>query len=795
MSFKLGSFFTKFISWLVIFSLAGICLLISIITFYGKDLPDYRELANYSPNIVTRVYAADGKLIEEYAKEHRLFVPISSISKNLISAFLAAEDKNFYQHPGLDYQGLLRALVYNAQNIGSRNLMGGSTITQQVVKNFLLTNEKSLTRKIKEALLAIRISKTYTKNQILELYLNQIYLGSRSYGVASAAVNYFNKSIDDLTINESALLAAMPQAPSMLDPRKHPERAKARRDWVIKRMASERFISDQEAKEAILEPIKLRKKTAEELTKAPFFAEETRKQLLGLYGTDMLYGGGLSVSSTLDSKLQEIAEKALEKGLIRYDRKHGYRGKVTHIPQEANLLQELKKIRINGLKSSWKLAAITGIKDHEIKLLIQNSAEEGIVNIKDINWVTNGKKLQTIFKIGDVVIVSRKKDNCFLVEQLPEIEGAIIAMNPHNGAIKAMSGGWDFNYSRFNRATQAMRHPGSSFKTFVFLAALENGFTPSSIFVDEPIQIVQGPYLPLWEPQNYGKVFFGPMTLRAALEKSSNIVVIKLIQEIGVNKVIELAKRFGISNIPNHLSIALGAVETTPLQMVTAYSMIANGGKKIQPFLIDKIQDKNGKTIFKSDPRECSNCLINSLENESEITTPSIPNEKEMVTDERSAFQLISMLEGAASRGTAKKAATLKRTFAGKTGTSNDSSDTWFIGFTPNLVVAVYLGFDHPKSMGKYETGTSAALPICLDFFQEALKDTPDIPFRIPQGIKSVKVDYDTGLPLANSKHYIYEAFKIGTEPTLENPEKDEQSLIEELFQESNPENIPFLRD
>jgi penicillin-binding protein 1A len=787
MLLKLGKTFTHlfYLGGIAVISLLAI--LLGIVWFYVKDLPDYKELANYSPKIVTRIYASDGKLVEEYAKEHRLFVPISSISKNLIYAFLAAEDKNFYTHPGLDYQGLLRAILYNLKNVGQKNLVGGSTITQQVVKNFLLNNEKSLVRKIKEAVLAIRISKVYSKDQILELYLNQIYLGAKSYGVASAAVNYFNKSIDDLTIEESALLAALPQAPSHLDPNKNPERAKIRRDWVIHRMVKEGFLTFEEAEKAVQIPIKLRKKTEEEVVKAKFFAEETRKQLFEMYGEEILYGGGLVVSTTLDSKLQAIADQALQEGLIKYDRKHGYHGKIGYIENREGFAEELKKIDIKGLRPSWEIGVVTGFGGDRIEVLLKNSNKMGIIVSTDSSWALRGKKVQEIFKIGDVIIVNKKKDNQFTLEQIPEVGGAIIVMNPHDGTVKAMSGGWDFNYSKFNRATQAMRQPGSAFKPFVYLAALENGLTPSTVLVDEPIQISQGQYLPLWEPQNFSKDFVGPLTLRAALEQSRNIVTIKLMQELGVNKIVEITKRFGIDSAPQaNLSLSLGAAETTPLKMATAYSMIVNGGRKIEASLIDRIQDKNGLTILKRDKRECKECIVNESDNHQEITPPVLLQESEVVTDERSAYQIISILEGAITRGTAKKAASLKRILAGKTGTTNDSNDTWFVGFTPDLVVVVYVGFDKPKSLGVHETGASTALPICMLFFQEALKDIPDVPFRIPQGIKLVKVDYKTGLPLSTSKDYIYEAFKIGTEPTAKEIEPTEEDELRNL------DNIKF---
>ncbi len=767
---------------------------------YSKDLPDYKQLKSYNPLITTRLYSYDGELIKEFSKENRIFVAIDIIPQHLIDAFIAAEDSNFYRHSGIDIAAIIRATINNAvAYMKNERLAGGaSTITQQVVKNFLLTNERTLTRKIKEAILAYKITKTFSKDRILELYLNQIYLGSSSYGVAAASQAYFDKSIDELTIEEVALLATLPKAPSKLDPRKNIEKAKIRRDWVINRMLAEGFIDKKDAMVAISTPITLRKYNNNIEAVANSFSDNVKKELTRLYGSDNVFESGIMVRTTLDTKMQKIAKKALQRGLELYDRRHGYRGSITNINLRKNpdWQAKLKEIKIEKLyKDSWEKAIILDYNDDEAEIGLIDQ-ENGIIKKENIVWArkyididTVGndiKKISDAFKKGDVILVENIIGDLYGLRQIPEVNGAAMAMDPHSGRILAMSGGYIDASNQFNRTNQARRQPGSVLKTFGYLTALENGLTPATIIMDEPVTLDQGDELPPYSPMNYSKKFYGPTTLRKGLEKSINITTVRAVSQVGLDKMAQTIKKFKINDDPEPIySLVLGSTETTLSKLIMAYSMIVNGGKDITPTVIEKIQDRNGKVIFKRDERDCKFCNINIGKNENdtdidikEIIIPELTDNRKQITDEATAYQITSMLEGTVKRGTGRKALAVKKILGGKTGTTNNSFDSWFVGFSPDLVFGVYVGFDIPKSLGKYETGASIALPVFVDFMKEALLETPSTPFRVPDTIKFVKIDKNTGRsPTPSTAKYdiIFEALKL-----------DDKIEDETIFKEEN---------
>lgn len=751
-----------------------------IIQHYSSDLPSIEKLKNYEPATSSRIYAGDGKLLIEYATQKRVFVPLEAMPKRVVQSFLSAEDKNFYTHPGVDFMGVLRAVVKNISSAGSdARLVGGSTITQQVVKNFLLTSEQSFERKIKEALLAFRISKVLPKDMVLELYLNDIYLGFGSYGVAAAALNYFNKSLDELTLEEAAFLAALPKAPANYNPHRHYERAKSRRDWVIERMEEDGYITREEADAAIAQPIVTREQDATEFAVAAFFAEEVRRKLVDMYGADVLYEGGLTVHTTVNPEMQKFARKALRNALVTYDRRHGYRGPVRKVDM-SNWLEQLRdysELRAVPLAEDERLAVVLRMNENEARIGFA-SGLDGTLPFSGMKWAKSAAKIpEDVVNVGDVIIVAPEgeKDH-YALQQVPAVNGAMVVLDPHTGRVLAMVGGYSYENTEFNRATQAQRQPGSAFKPFVYLGAMESGFTPSTIIMDAPIDIYQGPGLPRWQPKNYGGDFLGPATLRKGLETSRNVMTVRLALQIGIDRILDVAYRFGIyDKLPRQFAVVLGSQETTLLRLVNAYGMLVNGGKKLEPALIERIQDRKGKTIFRRDKRECPNC---SATNATDIVSPEPPvltDNREQVVDPRVAYQIVSILEGVVQRGTAMSARSLNRPLAGKTGTTNDSRDAWFIGFTPDLVAGVYVGFDAPRNMGQKETGGRVALPAFIEFMQQALKDTPSVPFRIPDGVRLIKMDRNTGQPPGAGtapKDIILEAFRQdqipGSAPALD---------------------------
>jgi len=771
------------VSILVFVILVGVCGGFYVLYKFGRGLPDFDYLANYEPPVMTRVHASDGRLLAEYAKQKRVFVPQEAMPLRIIQAFLSAEDKNFFYHPGVDPISIVRAIFSNIRNIISgRRLVGASTITQQVAKNFLLTADVTVERKIKEAILAFRIERALEKNRILELYLNQIYLGFGSYGVAAAALNYFNKSLDALTIAEAAFLAALPKAPNNYNPFNYPEAARDRRDWVINRMFTDGWIKRNEAEKAIAAPLITRKRQKTEYVVAEYFAEEVRRELAHRYPDGELYHGGLVVRTTLDPNYQRIADKSLHNGLLAYDQRHGWRGPIASISVSEDWLSALSNVPQPKGLGEWRLAVVRKVSPKNVEIGIDDGTL-GKIPLAEMKWARNWLEGETlgpvvktaieVLKIGDVIPVERvtiKKDgtaypdNSYRLRQIPEIDGAVVALDPHTGRVLAMSGGFSYKRSQFNRVNQALRQPGSAFKPFVYLAALENDFTPSSRILDAPFVIDQGPGQPKWRPANYTKKFYGPSTMRLGIEKSRNLMTVRLAQKIGLEAISDFAHRFGIvDKLPEQLSMSLGAGETTLLKLTTAYAMLVNGGKLISPALIDRIQDRNGKTVFKHDLRTCEKCLSTSWKNQS---VPFIPDNRKQIANPASAYQMVSMLEGVIQRGTGRRIRSLGRPLGGKTGTTNQALDTWFIGFSPDLTVGVFVGFDTPRSLGKREQGASVSAPIFKEFMRDALLDKPAIPFRIPPGIRLVRVDAATGrLAQPGDKRIILEAFKPGTVP------------------------------
>ncbi len=793
----------------------GIFLILILATFgffifkrYSENLPDYEQLKNYNPIITTRIYAADGSLISEFSKEKRIFVPINTIPKNLINAFLAAEDANFYKHSGIDPLAIFRTSVRNFFGMlkGDQGMGGASTITQQVVKNFLLTRERTIQRKVKEAILAFRMSQAFSKDRILELYLNQIYLGSGSYGVAAAAQVYFNKSIDDLAIEEMALLATLPKAPSKLDPRKNLEKAKIRRDWVITRMVEEGFIEEKEANEATSKPIVLTIKDDEEVVKVSFFSDSVKKELTELYGSDSVFENGIVVRTTLDLRLQKIAVSALEAGIEDYDRKHGYRGPLGKIDPTQNWQKELGNFDPKKLyKENWSKAVVISLAKDVATIGIENGSL-GSIEFSSLKWAkkfinTNSrgatpKKISDILAVGDVILVEKsEKNESYNLRQIPEVNGGFIAMDPHTGRVLAMSGGYVDAPNQFNRATQAMRQPGSTMKTFGYIAALENGMTPATIIMDEEISLNQGVGLPPYRPANYSGGYYGPTTLRAGLEQSRNITTVRMADQVGLDKVVEVVRRLGVNDNPQKIySLVLGSTETTVLRLVTAYSMMVNGGKKIIPSMIEKIQDRDGKTIYRRDKRDCKNCFISNFDENVEkdaldLPLPNLDDSKEQIIDSATAYQITSMLQGVVDRGTAMRAKSIGKIIGGKTGTTNSSFDSWFVGFSPDLVAAVYIGFDMPKSLGSEETGASVALPVFINFMKQALINKPSTPFRVPNSVKFVKIDRGTGkmpTPYTPKEEVFFEAFKAN-----ENPEISESINSENIDSSEEADSDP----
>jgi penicillin-binding protein 1A len=814
----------------VILAIAGCGLVGITIWYFGRDLPDYSQLAHYEPPIMTRVQAGDGGLLAEYATERRVFVPIEAIPKQVIDAFVSAEDKNFYNHHGVDPLSVIRAAITDVGRLrSSRRPVGASTITQQVAKNMLLSNEVSLARKIKEVLLATRIEAAMPKERILELYLNEIYLGSGAYGVAAAALTYFDRPLAELSLGEAAFLGGLPKAPNRYNPAHFIDAATARRDWVLDRMVEDGFASRQAAAAAAAEPLVLHHRRDADRVKAPYFAEQVRRELIARYGENVLYSGGLSVRSSLDPRLQIAADEALRDGLIAYDHAHdGWRGAIAHVDPKGDWAAHLAATPIPAVANDvgWRLAVVLRTTPGDVAIGFVDG-DTGHIPFSQMRWARRRypgggrgpfpRGAGDVVKPGDVVMVtpvatpSAQSDaradaknggkeagddaqlighkhtktahatpsltlprergregwgdrTAFTLCQVPEVSGAMVVMDPHSGRVLALSGGFSFAISQFDRATQAYRQTGSAIKPFVFLTALENGFTPSTRVSDAPISLPQGPGLPMWTPTNYeADRFRGPTPLRIGLEQSIDTLTVRLATMIGMDPIAQTIERFGIlDHVPHEYAYTLGAGATTPLRLTTAYAMIVNGGKRITPSLIDRVQDRNGKTIWRADERPCDDCGDVDWQRQ---PVPVIPDTGEQVADPGSAYQMVTMMQGVVERGTGTAVKAVGKPLAGKTGTTNDFRDAWFVGFSPDLAAGVYVGYDEPDSLGKDETGGHVAAPIFRDFMIEALKNTPAADFRIPPGLRLYRVSAATGLPVAGDEPAIFEAYKPGTEP------------------------------
>ena len=736
--------------------LVSFIVVIAILWAFSNKLPDYKFLKSYKPPVSSKVYAGEGQLVSDFSKEKRIFVPYEAIPQIVINSFLSAEDKNFFTHPGVDAKGVMRATINNISNIiYSKRLEGASTITQQVAKNFLLSNEVSLNRKIKEAILAFRIERALSKKRILELYLNQIYLGQGAYGIASASLEYFNKSISELNYEESALLAALPKAPSKYNPYKNPKLAKFRRDLVLKNLLDNEYINNEQYKNIINKEIKLNKRKKIFLEDTRYYVEDIRKNVVEKFGFDKVYKQGLNIKTPLNLKLQSIATNSLRKGLENYDRRKGWRGPIANKKNSKNWKNDLKKFKLEK-SIGWELAIVKKVNKFNTNIKTINDVD-GIIEYESISWTK--KEFDQLFTSGDVIYVKKIKKNKYELKQLPKVNGGIVVMDPFTGRVYALSGGFSFKKSEFNRATQALRQPGSAFKPFIYALALENNFSPNSIILDAPLVLEQGSDLKMWKPENYGKKFYGLSTLRMGLEKSRNLMTVRIAQEIGVKDIASFSEKLGIYNNPQELlSISLGSAETTLLKLVSAYCAFVNGGKKINPILIDRIQDSEGVTFFSTETRSCRKCDQISYFSDS---IPKISDNFDQIISPQSAYQITSMLEGVVKRGTGKRLRDLNLDIGGKTGTTNKNTDTWFIGFTSKLVIGAYVGMDDPEPLGRYETGAKTAMPIFKDFVKNAIKKKDARPFKVPSGISMMVIESKTGKK-ANfgSKETIIEAFK-----------------------------------
>ena len=749
----------KKISIVVISLLLLVLVTVLIVLWtFSNSIPDYRFLKNYKPPVSSKMYSGEGDLVADFSKEKRIFVPYEAIPKNVIDSFLSAEDKNFFSHPGVDAKGLMRAVINNIDNIlNSKRLEGASTITQQVAKNFLLTNEVSINRKIKEAILAFRIERALSKERILELYLNQIYLGSGAYGVAAASLEYFDKSIKELNYNEAALLAALPKAPSKYNPYRDKELAKFRRNLVLNNLFENNFITEKKYFELKEKQIDLKKVKKVFLEDSQYYIEDVRKNIIDQLTYEKVYKQGYNINTPINLKLQKIATESLRNGLIAYDRRKGWRGPLKNIQYSENWLSKIEKIFRLEKSIGWQVAIVK--KVNQFNAIIETEKNiNGTIEYKDISWTK--KNFKDLLKEGDIIYVKNtNKKNFFSLEQLPKINGGVVVMDPFTGRVVALSGGFSFKNSEFNRATQALRQPGSAFKPFVYALALENEYTPSSLVLDAPLVLDQGIDLKKWKPENYGKKFYGPSTLRVGLEKSRNLMTVRIAQSLGVNKLTNFSKEMGIYEEPDELlSISLGSAETTLLNLTSAYSSFVNGGKLIRPILIDRIQDGEGNTIINNENRKCINCDSISFTSKD---FPKIEDNYKQIFSPQTAYQVTSLLQGVVERGTGKKLKKLGLNLAGKTGTTNDNTDAWFVGFTSNLVIGVYVGMDNPQPLGKFETGSKAALPIFEEFVKKAIQKSEARPFKVPEDITLMVIDPKTGIKAKfSSKNTIIESYK-----------------------------------
>ncbi len=759
---KLKKFFTITLIFVVITSIFLSILIFYTLWKFSPDIPSYEKIINYKPSLSSRVYSSDGLLLKSFYVEERIFIPVDRIPNNIKKAFISAEDKNFYKHKGIDLLAIMRAFVTNLANISSdKRVVGASTITQQVVKNLLLTNEVSYKRKIKEIILAIRIENILSKDKILELYLNDIYLGYGSYGIGTASLNYFNKSIDQLKLHEIAFLAALPKAPNNYNPITNYENAIKRRNWVIERLYQNKYIvkKDLEYKNY---PIEVFKRTENNFTGADYYFEEIRKDLYNKFGKNKLYSEGLIVKSSINTTIQNFANQSLIEGIINYDKSQGWKGILENVKPKTFKENKSKYEKINPFNDKWKIVRVLEKKNNTLIAEDLSSKTYQIDLTNDENkWLLNQS-----FNKGDVFFIE-DISSLFIIRQIPSVNGGIIVINPHNGDVLALSGGFSFKLSEFNRVTQAKRQPGSAFKPFVYITALNEGYTPSTLILDAPYVVDQGAGLPKWKPANYSEEFYGLTTMRTGIEKSRNLMTVRLAHKLGMEKIINTVNLLGIKDgINNQLSMSLGSGLVTLKDITSSYAMIANGGFKLEPKIIKSIYSKNGKKIYASDIKKCENCNLTVINKN--ISIPKIKKTQEQVINSKIAYQITSMMEGVIERGTAKRLKDLDVPIAGKTGTTNDNKDAWFIGYTPNLVVGVYIGHDKPKSLGFKQTGSSVAVPIFKLFAKKSKMNSKKIPFRVPSGISFVRIDPKTGLS-SNSDSSILEPYVVGTEPYAQN--------------------------
>ncbi len=792
-------------------ALVGAIVAVVYVVRVTADLPDYQQLAEYEPPVMSRVHAGDGRLIAEYAREHRVFVPIENIPQSLVQAFISAEDKNFYEHGGLDFRGIIRAAFANVRHVilGER-LEGASTITQQVAKNFLLSSAQRLERKVQEMVLARRIERAFTKDQILELYLNEIYFGQRAYGAAAAALNYFDKSLDELTLDEAALLAAVVNGPARFHPIRHPERTIDRRNWVLSRMAANGYITEDEASEAAQQPLQIAERlSGDDYLAAEYFVENVRRQVFSMYGDDELYHGGLSIRTTLDTTMQLAARQALRDGLETYDRRHGYRGELGQIELEEGWETRLEEFTLpRDLDAGWTGAVVLSLTDAAAEIgfadgtrgsIPMTALEWGRENLPDGELGPVVSAPSDVLDAGDVILVESIADQedysegQFGLRQIPAINGAIMAMDPHTGRVLAMMGGYSFQHSQFNRATQARRQPGSSFKPFAYAAALDNGYTPASLILDAPFIATGGPDERFYMPSNYAERYYGMSTLRLGLELSRNVMTVRLAQEMGMRPISDYGQRFGIyDELSPVLAMSLGAGETTLHRLVSAYATLVNGGRRVEPTILDRVQDRTGSTIFAHEQLDCDSCAVEEWTQE--LLEPWFADNRMEVVDPVTAYQVVHMLEGAVQRGTGTALRSLGRPMGGKTGTTNDFRDAWFVGFSPDLIVGVYVGFDTPYQLGSGEAGGRVAAPIARDFFSQVIGDYPVAPFRVPEGVRLVPIDRLTGEPgILGQSGVILEAFRPGTEPSRQSVDEESglsfaRSSVSDRPQDAGPE-------
>lgn len=759
-----------------------------LVFYYTREIPDYNQLSKYHPPLTTRIYTIDGKLIEQYAKENRIYVPIESLPKDLVNAFIAAEDKNFYTHQGLDIMGIVRASITNIFNIiKNKRLEGASTITQQVVKNLLLTNERSIARKIKEAVLSYMVSKTFTKDQILELYLNQTFFGKGAYGVATAAQTYFNKSAEELSLEEAAFIAGLPKAPSTFDPVKNYQRSKERRDYVINRMLEDGYISVEQAKQALNSQINLKKRDQSDLVSAGYFAEAVRAIVSDMYGANEFYTDGFSVITTLDSKIQKDLNSSFIEGIRLFDRWKGFRKPIAKIKTKDWIIS-LNNIQEQAGQLEYHLAVILELSDNNAVVGMKDGSKKTL-NLPDSKWArSNLKSFKSFLEVGDVIVIDINQAGKALLAQIPSVNGGMLVVDPTDGSIRGYVGGYDFSSNKFDRVIQAQRQPGSSVKTFVYLAALENGVQPNTIYDDAPIELSQGPGMPAWRPKNYKGDFLGNITFRTALEKSRNLVTVRVAKQMGIRKVANTISKLGInSSPPLYYSMILGALETTLSKMVNAYAILANGGYEVAPHFIELIQDKNGKVIYKRNSSNCDNC--ENYQN-GDLSYPNLVNEsKKRIIDEESAYQITSILKGAVIRGTSSKLAKYNLPLAAKTGTTNNSYDTWHIAYTPEYVIGTYVGYDNPATMGKTATGATVALPIVDLFLSKISHKLSKEDFPVPENIKLISIDKNSGLP-SNDRGAIIEAFKTQNNEYRPMQSEEFDTIGEgDMFDDIIPEN------